>query len=177
MNLFILSLIHKECAEMMMDKHISKMIIEAVQMLCTAKHLLDPEGVVSEELDLYRMTHKNHPVSIWVRTSLENYMWTLDMVEAMHNEWKYRYCHAAEKIHSSYRVAELLAYCPPKEDQFLQKGLTPFAMAMPDNFKINDNVVESYRQYYQCEDKQQFASWKNRNVPEWYVVTREPVNS
>ena len=173
MNLFILSLIHKECAEMMMDKHISKMIIEAVQMLCTTKHLLDPEGVISEELDLYRMAHKNHPVTIWIRTSLANYMWTLDMVEAMHNEWKYRYGHPPEKMHSSYCVAELLSYCPPREDQFPEKGLTPFALAMPDKYKVKGDAVESYRQYYQCEDKQRFASWKKRDIPEWYIIRRE----
>ena len=43
MNLFILSLIPCEIAEAMMDKHISKILLEAVQLLCTAKRLLDPE--------------------------------------------------------------------------------------------------------------------------------------
>jgi hypothetical protein len=43
MNLFILSLIPAEIAESMMDKHISKILLEAVQMLCTAKRILDPE--------------------------------------------------------------------------------------------------------------------------------------
>ena len=38
MNLFILALLHKEIAESMMDKHVSKILIEAVQMLCTALH-------------------------------------------------------------------------------------------------------------------------------------------
>ena len=42
MNLFILSLNFDECAMYMIDKHISKMIIEAVQMLCCAKICLQP---------------------------------------------------------------------------------------------------------------------------------------
>ncbi len=37
MNLFILSLIQKEIAESMMDKHVSKILLEAVQMLCSAR--------------------------------------------------------------------------------------------------------------------------------------------
>ena len=56
MNLFILSLIQKEIAEFMIDK-VSKILLEAVQMLCTALHT-----------NIYKMTHKNHPVSIWCRT-------------------------------------------------------------------------------------------------------------
>ena len=62
-----------------MDKHISKIIIEAVQMLSTAKRILDPEDPINDEL--YKITHKNHPVSVWVRTSLENYEWVLDLVD------------------------------------------------------------------------------------------------
>ena len=43
MNLFILSLIQKEVAEYMMDKHVSKILLEAVQMLCSAKRVLNPD--------------------------------------------------------------------------------------------------------------------------------------
>jgi hypothetical protein len=43
MNLFILSLDPKKIAEYIMDKRVSKILLEAVQMLCSAKRLLDPE--------------------------------------------------------------------------------------------------------------------------------------
>jgi hypothetical protein len=43
MNLFILSLIPREVAEAMMDKHIVKIILEAVQMLCSARRILLPD--------------------------------------------------------------------------------------------------------------------------------------
>jgi hypothetical protein len=46
MNLCILSLIQREIAEAMMDKHVSKILLEAVQMLCTAKCLVDPNDDV-----------------------------------------------------------------------------------------------------------------------------------
>lgn len=160
MNLFILSLNHKQCAIYMIDKHISKMILEAVQMLCGAKRVLDPDG---DHTGLYRIakSHINHPVTIWIRTSLENYMWTLDMVDAMHEEWQYRYQHTKE--HKSYTLAKLLRENPPSN--FPESGLTPFALAMPDEHKTDD-PVESYRSYYRT--KVDFASWKRRDIPEWF---------
>ena len=161
MNLFILSLNFIECAESMFDKHVSKIILEAVQMLCTAIQLVDPENEIKNEIKLYKIAHKNHPVTIWMRTSLDNYLWTLDLVEAMHNEWKYRYGHPVEKMHKSYIVAKYLRQYAPTEDKFPEKGLTPFALAMPIEYKTLD-PIESYRKYYQI------ASWKKREKPIWY---------
>jgi len=173
MNLFILSLIQKECALWMFDKHISKMIIEAVQMLSTGKWILDPEDVERKGLKIYKKCHVNHPTTIWIRTSLENYIWTLLMVEAMHNEWKYRYGHPPEKMHASYLVAIELAKNMPRNDQFQLTGLTPFALAMPPQYKpteytSHEDAVLAYRRYYQSPEKQGFATWKNREKPEWY---------
>ena len=51
MNLFILSLIQKEIAQFMMDKHVSKILLEAVQMLCTAKRVLVPDDKINDRLD------------------------------------------------------------------------------------------------------------------------------
>ena len=172
MNLFILSLCFRECAEFMFDKHVSKILLEAVQMLCTTIQLVDPENDVKNQIQLYKMSHKNHPVTIWMRSSLENYMWTLDLVEAMHEEWKYRYDHPAEKMHKSYIVAKYLREMAPSADKFPNTGLTPFALAMPVECKSED-AVEAYRQYYQSPDKQRIASWKKRGKPDWYKMTVE----
>jgi hypothetical protein len=163
MNLFILSLNPVECACMMMDKHVIKIILEAVQMLCTAKRILDSTDPLCETL--YKMAHKNHPVSIWVRSSLENYNWTLDLVDAMHSEWQYRYGHS--KIHKSYLVAIQLRENPPQKFEF--EGLTPFAKAMPEQYKVIDDPIEAYKQYYMSEEKRRIASWKKREKPEWYT--------
>jgi hypothetical protein len=140
------------------------MILEAVQMLCTTKHLVDPED---DSVELYRPTHVNHPVTIWMRQSQENYLWTLNMVDAMHTEWKYRYGHPESKTHKSYELARQLSYTVPDADKFPQRGLTEFAQAMPDEYKRAD-PVEAYRVYYQSDMKQKFAAWKNRRVPAWY---------
>ena len=170
MNLFILSLNFQECAEYMFDKHVSKIILEAVQMLCTAIQIIDPENEISQKIKLYKIAHKNHPVTIWMRTSLDNYLWTLNLVDAMHNEWKFRYEHPPEKMHKSYIVAKYLREYAPTADKFPSTGLTPFALAMPVECK-RDDPIESYRIYYQSKDKQKIASWKKREKPVWYVVS------
>jgi hypothetical protein len=167
MNLFILSLIQKEIAQYMMDKHISKILLEAVQMLCSAKRILDPDDEINEKL--YKLAHKNHPVTIWCRKSKANFLWTLELIEEMHNEWKYRYNHPETKFHKSYLIAQILKENLPGDDKFEETRLTPFALAMPDKYKSED-PVESYRNYYMSEEKQKIASWKKkRERPEWYT--------
>jgi hypothetical protein len=170
MNLFILSLIQREIAEYMMDKHVSKILLEAVQMLCSAKRILDPEDEAIGS-KIYKLAHKNHPVTIWVRKSLANFMWTLDLVEELHNEWRYRYNHPNTKFHKAYLMAQILRENIPSPDKFEVEGLTPFALAMPDKYKTTD-PVQSYKNYYMSEDKQRFATWhKRRGQPDWYEFT------
>ena len=169
MNLFILSLIQREIAEYMMDKHVSKILLEAVQMLCSAKRILDPNDEVNERL--YKLAHKNHPVTIWCRKSKANYIWAIELVEELHNEWRFRYGHANTKFHKSYLVSLILKENMPSDDKFEEEGLTPFAIVMPVQYKTVD-PVNSYRNYYMSEEKQKIASWnKQRKKPEWYVFS------
>ena len=167
MNLFILSLSQKQTAEWMFDKHIVKIILEAVQMLCTAKLLLDPDDPTNDEL--YKISHKNHPVSIWVRKSQQNYIWTLILVYEMHNEWRYRYNHPSTKYHKSFLVAGHLLKNMPSADKFECKGLTPFAQAMPDEYKSR-NAINAYKKYYMSPSKKLLAKWTKREKPEWYYL-------
>jgi hypothetical protein len=182
MNLFILSLDPAKAAEQMMDKHVNKILLEAVQMLCTAKRILDPEAPEEVTAALYKLAHKNHPVTIWCRTSRANFIWTLDHVDALHTEWKYRHGHPETKIHKSYQVAQILRANIPADEKFPcpeSDGVTPFALAMPDIYKDPaGDAVKSYRAYYLSPEKKRIASWKKlRAAPGWYTgdsVPREP---
>ena len=158
MNLFVLSKSKRRIAKYMVDKHICKMILESVQMLSTTKRVLDPHSDLGP---VYKLAHKNHPVTKWCRASYLNYVWLLDLVDEMHKEWQYRYCHT--KIHKSYLVAQYLKEHVPST--FPNQGLTSFALAMPDEYKTDD-PVESYRRYYLS--KRPIASWKNRSPPSWF---------
>lgn len=169
MNLFILSLIQMEIAQYMIDKHVSKILLEAVQMLCSCKRILDPDSEVNAQL--YKIAHKNHPVTVWCRKSKANFLWTIQLIEELHIEWKFRYGHPDTKFHKAYLVALILKANIPDDDKFESIGLTPFALAMPDEYK-SDDAVESYRNYYMSPQKQQIASWnKKREKPEWYRVS------
>jgi len=155
MNIFILDLDPKLCAMYHCDKHVIKMILEHAQMLCTAHNL-------SGSTTPYKTTHKNHPCSIWVRESLENYNWLVEMTHYLNEEYKSRY---NKKVnHKSYDLLLSL-----KKPDFLPKiGITTIALAMPDKYKIENNPVESYRNYY-IGEKQAFATWKNFNThPDWF---------
>jgi hypothetical protein len=168
MNLFILSLFQREIAQFMMDKHVSKILLEAVQMLCSAKRILDPDDEVNEKI--YKLAHKNHPVTIWCRKSKANFIWTLELIEELHKEWRFRYGHPETKFHKSYLMAVILRENLPTDDKFEEIGLTPFALAMPNEYKSYD-PVKAYRNYYMSEEKQKIASWKKgRERPEWYRI-------
>lgn len=173
MNLFILSLIPKKIAEYMMDKHISKILLEAVQMLCSAKRIVDPEDPINEHI--YKLAHKNHPVTIWCRASKANFLWTLELIEEMHKEWKFRYNHPEDKNHKSYLMAQILKNHLPAEEKFEYQGLTPFAQAMPDKYK-SENAIKAYRKYYMSDEKQKIASWKKkREKPKWYKIKQPKI--
>ena len=152
-----------------MDKHVSKILLEAVQMLCSARRIVEPDDDVINER-IYKLAHKNHPVTIWCRKSRANFVWALDLAEELHNEWRFRYGHPKTKIHKSYQVAMFLRENIPSEDAFEEVGLTPFALAMPDKYKSDDPIL-SYRNYYMSEEKQKIATWcKKRGKPAWYVL-------
>jgi hypothetical protein len=69
-------------------------------------------------------------------------------------------------------MAQLLRSHVPRDEFFPRPraGLTPFALAMPDEYKApSGNAVESYRAYYMSPEKRRIASWKKgRPAPEWY---------
>ena len=46
------------------------------------------------------------------------------------------------------------------------------AQAMPDYCKINNDPISAYRNYY-IKEKKNFATWKNRPVPEWYPLENQ----
>lgn len=159
MNIFFLHLIPSTCARYHIDKHVVKMILETVQLLCSAHHMT---GSVYEPP--YRLYSKNHPCAIWTRTSLENYKWLVELGKELCKEYTYRY----KKIHKCQPMIEELGdNLPPIPDI----GFTPPTQAMPDIYR-SSNVVESYRNYCFFE-KNHFLSWKIRGEPEWSKEIRE----
>jgi hypothetical protein len=184
MNIFFLHNDPVICAEMHVNKHVTKMVIEYAQLLSTAHRVLD--GVQSNgfgktgrkqiryvlsdsrESILYTATHINHPSAIWVRQSRDNYAWLWSLLNALCKEYTYRY----GKVHKVEREGLLLElwYIPAKIAE--HPTFTEPTPAMPDEVKIAGDSIASYRNYYR-QRKNYLANWSgkinSRPVPNWFV--------
>jgi hypothetical protein len=154
MNIFVLDWNQKTCAKYHNDKHVVKMILETAQLLCGAHWATGGEAQ-------YKLSHRNHPCAIWARKSLSNYRWLCELGIYLCWEYKHRY----GKTHKSYDV---ITWCCDNHPNISDDDLTDPPMAMPEEYKVPGNVVQSYRNYYMGE-KAGFANWKNREAPAWFV--------
>lgn len=176
MNIFYLHNDPKTCAEMHVDKHCVKMILEYAQLLSTAHRVLDGTQFVGQsktgrkqvryvlpdmrESVLYSATHINHPSAVWVRQSEQNYRWLFTLFCELLKEYTYRY----GKIHACERLVTTLGRPPKNID--MDKHFTEPTPAMPDHYKVAGDSVQSYKNYY-LGDKTRMFSWKNRPTPSW----------
>ena len=180
MNIFYLDKDPKVCAEMHVDKHCVKMILEYAQLLSTTHRVLD--GILVDGLSksgrkrkqyilpdqreqvLYSATHINHPSAVWVRHSDQNYMWLAELLEMLCGEYTYRY----GKIHKVERdgLMQFLKNNFPKNIPW--STFTEPTPAMPENYKVSGDSIKSYKNYY-LGDKTRMFSWKNRPTPSWIV--------
>ena len=160
MNIFVLDRDPQVAALYHCNKHVVKMILESIQMLCAAHwlHHLNNEGRSIKDFkrikdaqywlfenipkDLqppWKLTHVRHPCTMWVCENVSNYGW-------------------------------LEANYPPG----IPEGfLSSHPVCMKDDYKIYDDdgrisVVKSYKNYY-ILDKSRFAKWEPRaRTPKWF---------
>lgn len=194
MNIFVLDEDPQLAAIYHCDKHVIKMILESTQlllmafyrnnMILTQKQALEQKELVAKifkdfprrnndgSANPYKVTHMNHPCTIWASESKKNFEWLLELLGYLHEEYYYRY--------SRYKqLASLTHACHPifmwitdnyKNLSFLYDFRTPFVQAMPDLHRGDDPVL-AYRKYYIAE-KSGFAKWTNRDRPVWFKITR-----
>lgn len=152
MNIFVLDKDMKKSAEYTCDKHVIKMTLEHLQLLCSAYYYTG-----QEHLSPYGLTHKNHPMAIWVRESLSNWIWLRDYNLVMNEEYKYRY----GKDHACGILTKNLI-TPNLKDI----GLTNIPLCMPEEYRVENDPVQSYRNFYIYE-KITFATYRKRKWPDW----------
>lgn len=152
MNIFVLDTDVRQCAQYHCDQHVVKMILESAQMLCTT---LNQRGLKTP----YRSTHIHHPCVLWLDESYDNFLWLTSLATELNREYRYRYQRKAD--HASLAVIKAI-----RHNTYPSRGLTEFAQAMPDAYKIAGNAVQAYRDFYRGE-KLGFATWTRRNMPEW----------
>ena len=152
MNIFILDRDIERCAQYHCDQHVVKMILESVQVLCTA---LNKKGFTTP----YKSTHIKHPCVLWVEESFDNFTWLNHLALSLNTEYRFRY--EKDHDHKSIQVLDEIAGCT-----YENRGLTGFAQAMPDEYKVRGNAVKAYRNFY-IGEKMKFAKWTRREVPDW----------
>jgi hypothetical protein len=159
MNIFVLNANPILAAEDMCDKHVVKMIVEGCQMLSTI-HRMAGSHVAYAPVNLYKQSFTNHPCTVWARQSFDNYLWLARHTHKLSLEYSRRY----GRIHKAHDMTiwflRVIPHIVGTAD------MTPFAQAMPDQYK-HQNAVIAYRQYYLGE-KVRFAKWKDGNVPDWF---------
>ena len=152
-NIFVLDYDPVVCARYHNNRHTVKMILESTQLLNNAKIRNEPDYY-----PVYRKTHFNHPLSIWVAEEKQNFAWLLHLAIELCKEYTFRY----NKRHKCQTIIEKwLPY-----DQY-HTGLMEFAQCMPDQYR-QDDPVEAYRAYY-LGAKRHIAGWKNREIPYWWT--------
>lgn len=159
MNIFFLDWNPRKAAEYHCDKHVVKMIIETAQMLYSAHWVLEsnlPDNA-------YKLAHKNHPCSIWVRKSLGNYLWLCSLGIWLCREYTFRY----KKIHKTQAHIEWLFENHPKLEKV---WMTKPAQAMPPEYKTG-NTIQAYQTFYiKSKVARGFVKYTSRERPEFLNV-------
>jgi len=159
MNIFYIHENPYVCAEAMANKHIVKMILESAQILSTAHRVLDgqPYTHVSKKgRKIKRYNHPlydhrllqsafvNHPCNVWVRESIENYIWLYDHFASLCIEYQRRF----NKVHRiDLDLHVRLSFAP---NNIPRKQMTKVPQAMPKQYHDNDSII-AYRNYYIAE--------------------------
>ena len=181
MNIFVLDEDPRIAAQMVCDKHCSKMVVESGQMLSTAHRMLD--GYIEKRpsksgkrtinywvhpdsnLDgvLYNAVHHHHPCTVWSMVSKDNYEWHYEHFLGLAEEFQYRY----KKPHMTAEKLREVLRTPPKN--IPNVGITEFPQAMKayPECMVEGDAVTAYRNYYHYSKS--FAKWdKGRPAPDWW---------
>lgn len=163
MNIFFLSVNYRAAARALCDRHVVKMILEVCQLLWCAYHITGDIDSVPSEIKIFKKTHTNHPMAIWVRKSEANFQWAAKHALEMCFEYTRRY----GKVHSCESAICWLAEHPPRCDctqeygsatilseKDYPEGCTPAPLAITDHSHIirdedgKISLVFSYLDYY-----------------------------
>lgn len=137
------------------DKRLVKMVLETAQMISAVAHRHSAAG------DWYKLTHKNHPCTLWAGDSAVNYEWLYDHGLALAAEYQHRFNREHKSLAIIKRGEALLSL-----EYELQVTGTPFANCT--TYK-NLPVIDAYRKY--LGDKwgaDKAPKWTNRSPPTWY---------
>lgn len=163
MNIFVLNADPWFAATDHCDIHVNKMLCESAQMLSFV-HIARGSNLAGYA---YRnnKAHQNHPCTLWVKESRANYIWLYELALALYEQFQDRY---GKQHKTGEEVLPYLATIPPG---YVSNALTPFALAMPEEYRVSDSV-ESYHNFYASK---YFVgtSYKRAPMPDWLAEKLE----
>ena len=183
MNILVLDKDPYKCSEYYSDRHVLNYIITYSQFLSTTHWIsffeLEDNEVCFEKLkDMkdyfyskfpvgsekgppYGINYLNSPCTDWLMQSKQNYLWLCDLLEGLCKQYTFRY----DKIHNCEK--NVIWFKNNIPSSCLDLSLTEFYINVPSSYKINKDVVSSYRNFY-IKEKKQKAKYRKNNVPYWF---------
>ena len=165
MNIFVLDENPVKSAQAMDCVRVPKMVTESAQMMASA---LRRHGAIDSQMPLtksgspYKGGYHHHPCTIFAGDTRANFKWLAHHAEALLDEYHHRF----GKVHAChnpiYQMSSMSKMIPEGE-------LTPFAQAMPDEYK-DDDAVKAYRAYY--HSKMYSAGgvhYRHTSPPDWWM--------
>jgi len=167
MNIFVLDSNPLKAAAAIDCVRVPKMVVESAQMMASAVRRW---GATDDVMPLtkagkpYKGGYHKHPCTIWAGDTFGNFAWLTDHAMALCVEYTSRFGkeHAcADPISQLWHVGIDWV----GDDNF---KVTPFAQAMPDEFK-HENAVTAYRAYYHSKvHSPGGVRYKHTSPPDWW---------
>jgi hypothetical protein len=154
MNIFATDSCPIKAAKFLDDKRCLKMVLETAQLLSCAIRL---NGYIGAEA--YKITHKNHPSSLWCRATQGNYKWLLGHFKALCAEYTRRYgkTHASEKLVTVFEAN--IGLIPSGELQPFSNNARNLTQGV--DFSNEPDTIIAYRNYLAERWK------KDKREPKW----------
>ena len=164
MNIFVTSPCPKQSAICLPDKHIVKMPLESCQMLSIVAS--DKWGhsygtLPKSDGSPYKTdkgAFRNHPCTLWASESIHNSFWLIQHGLELCEEYSFRY----GKQHSCFQTLKHALEIFPMGNI---DEVTPFARAMPDEYK-NDNSINTFEAYKKYISSKPWVGENYIRVPE-----------
>ena len=141
---------------------VNKMIIESCQMLSTTAKTFGYDT-------RYKMSHLNHPSTIWARQSLPNFNNLLHLASVLRIEFGRRHNKFAHGCDDVIRSMANLSRDSSFAKHFPSTHETELPLCMPQEYKSAD-VVESYRRFFANKPNLRYYS---KDVPSWIAEYRQ----
>ena len=144
MNIFVTNKFPAESAMVLPDKLIVKMPVETCQLLSivSSKWYHNYGPLYKKDNTPYKTekgAFRNHPCTQWAAKTIDNAYWLIKWGMNLCDEYHLRY----GKTHSCYNTLVHAYYIFPKGKI---TEVTPFARAMPDEYKL-DTSIDTFTAY------------------------------